>query len=459
MSLASVPFMIHALQLSVTPGTLKDHLPAIVNTSDSRLELSGSADVTDLALLKQMSRKITTLNMSGLRIKAYDYPAGESYMGLSKFAEGEIPPYMLVNTAITSFYFPAGVTRIDEAAFAATGLRVVTLPGTVTAVGDYAFSDCDKLVSFRFTSAPLYGKGVFKGCKSLKNIEFKENPGVIPESMFDGCAKYAQSPSPDAVTIGAYAYRGTAVETLELENVSVLGDFCFADMPALYSVTLDLTHITKAGQGIFYNDTALGYLPNWEGVLPELTMAYTAGQQPEILTSEVIGEGAFANNKAIEKICLGSQVKTIKANAFRNLSSLNMVDVTALGNTAPEVDRNAFSGLENEEGRYDIDLNVAKDTNRIWSEHPVWGLFNVKNMDTGLVESVASSISVERLGDSVKVSSSVPVDYMAVYAVDGTVLYEARPGTDSHVAAGFDPTEMIIVKVISDNKEKVVKLR
>ena len=51
-------FMSQALELTVTPGSLQSDMPALVNTQDKSLILRGSANVTDLALLKHLSRSV-----------------------------------------------------------------------------------------------------------------------------------------------------------------------------------------------------------------------------------------------------------------------------------------------------------------------------------------------------------------------------------------------------------------
>ena len=58
-SVAMMAATSHALEITLTPGSLRSELPALVNTQDRSLVLKGRADVTDLALLKNMSRAVT----------------------------------------------------------------------------------------------------------------------------------------------------------------------------------------------------------------------------------------------------------------------------------------------------------------------------------------------------------------------------------------------------------------
>lgn len=451
----------HALEITLTPGSLRSELPTLVNTQDRSLVLKGRADVTDLALLKNMSRAVTTLDMSGLRIAAYTYTDGD-YLGSVSFSDDEIPPRVLAGSAVTMVKFPASVSVIGESAFAGSSLRTVVIPSTVKRIDDYAFAGCKQLGAVRFVGNPELGTGILKDCVSLTLLETVVDLTDIPASMFDGCSSYATAPSADVVSVGDYAYRGTAVERLDLLCAERLGDFCFADMSSLTEVNIDLSHDLEVGTGAFFNDGALGMLPSWPGDTPGLALAYSRGRQKEAIHSEMIGEAAYANNTDIEYVKLGSGVRRIGAHAFRNLTALEQVDVTDLGTLMPDVDPLAFSGLENGEGRYDIILNVAKETNDHWAGHPVWGLFNINNMDTGIVDTpgnVPHVMTVSREGMSVSVVSSLPVDYLGVFALDGTVIHESRPATEKCEVYLPDGPDVLIVKAVSGTYEKVVKLR
>ncbi|MDE6381599.1 MAG: leucine-rich repeat domain-containing protein, partial [Muribaculaceae bacterium] len=341
-------------------------------------------------------------------------------------------------------------------------LRTVIVPSTVKRIDDHAFAGCRQLNDVGFVGNPELGAGILKDCVSLTFFATIVGLTDIPASMFDGCSSYAIPPSADVVSVGDCAYRGTAVERLELLRVERLGDFCFADMPSLCEVNIDLSHDLEVGTGAFFNDGALGMLPAWPGDIPGLALAYSRGRQKEAIQSEVIGQAAYANNTDIGYVKLGSGVRRIDAHAFRNLTALEQVDVTDLGTLMPDVDPLAFSGLENGEGRYDIILNVAKETNDDWAGHPVWGLFKINNMDTGIVDIPGSGphdMTVSREGMSVSVVSSLPVDYLGVFALDGTVIHESRPGTEKCEVYLPDGPDVLIVRAVSGTLEKVVKLR
>lgn len=70
------------------------------------------------------------------------------------------------NTVMESLVISEGITKIANNAFKnATGLKYLTLPASLTAIGDYAFYGCDALeaIYFNGTAAPSLGTDGFKG--------------------------------------------------------------------------------------------------------------------------------------------------------------------------------------------------------------------------------------------------------------------------------------------------------
>lgn len=450
---------VSALRLDVEPGSLVDNIAALKYTNEKELVLSGSADVTDLVLLHDMSDAVKTLDMSALHIVAYTYTDG-NYMGRKSFEAGEIPPYMLMGSKVETVKFPASVRIVGESAFAASNLIGVDLPATVERVGDYAFSNCRKLDVVTVLEPVTFGRGVFKDCCSLQTVSFGYAIAEIPEAMFEGCGEYSAA-LPESVTkVGGYAFHRAGLESVDMRTLKEIGDFAFAEMPYLKEVIFEMGNTVNVGKGAFYNSLAITELPNWEGVLPELVLSSTTGGKNLSVAYSEIGEAAFANNQTVEYLTLTRAVKSVAPHAFRNMKSLKQVNVTELGTEMPDVDPLSFSGLENSEGRYDIILNVEKDTNDTWAKHPVWGLFDIKNMHT-IVGSVAQNsvdINVRRDSDVLTVTSSSPIDFVGIYTLGGIKLSESSPDTESWQMSGIDPAAIVVVKVRSMGVTKVLKL-
>ena len=449
-----------ALEINVTPGSLKENQTAVRTTRDDRLTLKGTADVRDLVLLQGLAPSVTMVDMTMLQVSAYTYPEGESYAGRTSYAANEIPPYMLIGTNVSICRLPASVTTIGDGAFASTKVRTLVIPPSVTRIGDMAWSDCDLLQKVRFPNDAELSKGVFKDCDALTLVEYDYDVTEIPEAMFDGCDKFCQSIPVSVTKIGRSAFRGTAFEELDLSSVSEIGAYAFADMPNLMSVTISTNHDVNIGTGAFFNDGALAYVPLGDNNVPVLALAHTAAGKVSVNTP-TIGEAAFANDTRTDTLTLGPAVSSIGAHAFRNMKSLTIIDAERHSAPIDDVDATAFSGLENPEGRYDIKLSVMKGTNDAWKAHPVWGLFTIGQFDVSVGDIIAegADISVRRIGGEISVTSTQPVDYVGVFSADGMVMTEARPGTETCTLSDGDTAQVVVVKVISGGVTKVVKLK
>ena len=202
-----------------------------------------------------------------------------------------LPGAFAGNTAITSANLSAatGLTEIPASAFAGcTALKTVTLPSSVTSIGDGAFEGCTALATltasgvdtiganaFRgcaalktqpagtaigdyafaqsgLTSVSLasatLGEGVCYGCASLASATFPEN---LPDATFGGCTALAIDPS-GLSSIGAAALAGVPFTEVTFAT-SEMGDYAVAADTAWEAWTL-----TWAGTAATNATTFLG---------------------------------------------------------------------------------------------------------------------------------------------------------------------------------------------------------
>ncbi|MDE7180129.1 MAG: leucine-rich repeat domain-containing protein [Muribaculaceae bacterium] len=449
----------YPLSLTITPGELPGLKNRLVSLSDSRLEISGRADVRDLEVLKSVSPDVRDIDLSGLTIVAYTYSEPDR-RGRLRYEAGEIPPYMLCGQRLDSFVFPANVSVIGEGCLSLTGVRELTVPATVKTIGDYAFAACPELQSVAIGGDPVLGRGLFKDCVRLDEVTWGGAPDVIPEAMFEGCEVYAGRVPASVEEIGNSAYRNTSLTALNMKNIRRVGDYAFADNPRLADVVYTAGQTPELGVGVFFNDEALSELPAF-GELPAMLLAHTGAKLRYTLNAPVIGEGAYANNSELDTVTFGPAVRSIGAHAFRNNHSLNMLDVTRLDDRVIDVASDAFSGLLGDDGRYDIRLNVAKDHVEPWVEHPVWGLFTIGNFDTG-VEAPglqAAEISIQRQGAVITVSANAPIAYVGCWGVDGMLLSEIAPATEIATIENLPDDGVVVVKAIAGDTTRILKLR
>lgn len=451
-----------ALEIGITPGSLRSDMPQILGSNSSLLKLTGKANVTDLILLRDLPASIKRVDMSELEIEAYTYSAG-NYMNRRSFEAGEIPPYMLFGTSVAEVSLPSSTRRISDAAFAHTAIAEFTMPETLEILGDYAFSGCEALKEVTFPNSLSLGKGAFRNCKSLSRVKFGYDPLEIPASFFEGCTSLQTGIPVSVSVIGEKAYRGAGLREVDLSNIAAVGDYAFADMKSLQNIIIPRSHEIVYGIGAFSNDPALEEINDWTGNIPDLLMAHssTAGRFMAHIDSPEIGEGAFANNQSIDTLYLGSKVRLVKAHAFRNVESLRQVNAVALGDDVAEADRLAFSGLETEDGKYDVSLVVSEETSPLWSAHPVWGLFNISEASSvsDLEGDESAAIHISRNGSLIEIVALEPIENVSIFTASGISLLNATPGTTRFAAEDMPAGEVLIVKAEAGEKVKIAKLR
>ena len=447
-----------ALNIGVTPGTLCDRLPEIETTADDVLTLTGAVNVTDLALLCKMSPTVRTLDLSTLFIAPYEYD-DTGYMDRLKFEVYELVPNMLAGTEVTRVVLPPYNLTIGAQAFALSKIEEIEIPASVSGVGDYAFAGCENLKKVTFAGLPAkLGKGIFRNCTNLQTVDFKQGLNHVPEGTFYGCSSLQAMPA-GVETIGAEAFRNSGITVVDLRGVTEVGEYAFADAVRLTTVLSDGP--VNIGDGAFAGDVALESIPELSGTVGQAMAAASGNALTRWLKSPIIGEAAFANNKNITVVKLGSKVREIKAHAFRNDSGIQAVNVAALGETVPVLDPDAFSGLEAEDGTYPIDLLVGEQHVDKWKEAEVWKKFNIRG--TSAVDQVREpdyDVDIRREGETVTVTvtGAGPLDNVRASGVSGVTYYDGGKG-QTVITVTVRANEIAVVCARQGDRIKIVKLR
>lgn len=111
--------------------------------------------------------------------------------------DGKVVGY---NGSATEVYIPmkytvgegtAYVTGISSAAFKNSSVVSVSIPATVTEIGDSAFYGCSSLVTVLFPDGNYvssYGDSAFRGCSALRSFGFSDKTSRIGGYAFYGCS-------------------------------------------------------------------------------------------------------------------------------------------------------------------------------------------------------------------------------------------------------------------------------
>jgi uncharacterized repeat protein (TIGR02543 family) len=231
--------------------------------------------------------------------------------GLLREANDDSRAYTITDGVITfASYCNAAVVVADgvlsiPTSFYEAPLTSVTIPASVTSIGQFAFQEARSLETVTF--APeiqllSIGEGAFENT-SLTSITIPASVTSIEQDAFKNIN------SLETVTFAPGS------------QLSNLGTGVFRGATALTSITIP-PGVTSLRTGVFFDATALTSVTISEGV-----------------TS--LGDDAFRNT-ALTSVTIPASVTSIGNYAFSNVATLN--DVNFLGN-APTVGINAFSGI------------------------------------------------------------------------------------------------------------------
>ncbi len=254
---------------------------------------------------------------------------------------------------------PDSVTSIGEWAFSSyVGLTSVTIPDSVTSIRDHAFSGCGRLTDVTIPgSVTSIGDHAFSGCSGLTDVTIPDSVTDIGPSAFYGCAGLTGVTIPEGVTsIGFEAFTNCR----ELMSISVAdGNANYKSIAGLLlskdgktliqGVNGDVTipeGVTSIGPSAFYCYVGLTGVTIPDGVT---SIGYSAFRNcigltevviPDSVTS--IGSSAFYGCVGLTGLTIPDSVTSIEDHAFYGCGGLT--NVTFLGN-APPVGSVAFYGL------------------------------------------------------------------------------------------------------------------
>ena len=146
------------------------------------------------------------------------------------------------------------VTEIKANAFEKANIGTVTLPASITKVGDYAFlnSTLRQLLIPDEGTVPSLGKGVFSGCSSFAHFMLPADTKVIPDELYKGTA-VSEISLEGIEKIGISSFENcTAIETLVFpETVKAVGANAFSGCTGLKSVAVNTTFPPSCAEDAF----------------------------------------------------------------------------------------------------------------------------------------------------------------------------------------------------------------
>ena len=233
-------------------------------------------------------------------------------------------------SSLTSVTIPNSITSIGNSVFdSCVNLTSVNIPNSVTSIGEQAFLDCSSLTSITIpNSVTSIGNRAFRNCTSLTSVNIGNSVTSIGDFAFGWCSSLTSVSIGNSVTsIGERAFCScSSLTSIDIPNsVTSIGMQAFSLCSSLTSITIP-DNVTSIEYELFFGCSSL-----------------TSITIPNSVTS--IGERAFHNCISLPSVIIPNSVTFIGNGAFGLCSSLS--SVICLAENAPSLDTNVFSGTPN----------------------------------------------------------------------------------------------------------------
>ena len=248
----------------------------------------------------------TYITVDGIR---YVYNSTKTYVSVASLKSpsvyvGDIViPETITNTS--GEVIP--VKAVKSSAFSdCTDVTSVTLPSSVTSIGDYAFDSCEKLEYVVMPGVQTIGHWAFRNCYVLENLTFGQELTTIGNYCFDKNLKMTRVVLPASTTlIGGYAIEGNP-------QITEVYSYC-ANPPEIKKGYLDGEEIYTIFDDTDYSGRTL-YVPT--GSMNAYKSQLGWNYFPEIKEFDPAGVANVSADKAtISVVSSGKGEITVTANA------------------------------------------------------------------------------------------------------------------------------------------------
>ena len=253
---------------------------------------------------------------------------------LTIYGDGEMYDYngfapwdsLYGNGQLNQIIVEEGTTSLGNYAFRYARATSVSLPSTLTRIGNYAFEGCSHLTGIGIpASVTSIGVSAFKDCSDLETFDWPDVITSISDNAFNGCE---------------------ALKTFEIPGtVTTIGNGAFADCTNLLSVDIPAS-VDSIGNSAFENCWRMEDVSFQNGLQSIGSRAFYGCQS---LTSAIIpdsvteiGSDAFNSCYDMTQIHLSNSLKRIEDGAFTNCRKVQDIVVP---NGVTEIGDSAFSSV------------------------------------------------------------------------------------------------------------------
>ena len=236
--------------------------------------------------------------------------------------------HVVIPSSVTYMGTTYSVTSIHASAFYdawnAYDLISVTIPNSVTKIGNGAFDDCDNLTSVTIgNSVTTIGKSAFDGCRGLTEVNISDLSAwcKIDFSSYDTTPLYYAK---------KLKLNGSEIKDLVIPNdITEIKNYAFYGCKSLTSVTIP-NSVTEIGSSAFSYCSGLTKLILEDGTESISGLSFPSSPIETLYLGRNTSDTFVKGKTTLKEVAIGNSVTSIGFSAFEGCTGLTEVNITDL---------------------------------------------------------------------------------------------------------------------------------